>query len=501
MTAAALQARASAGSRPCIAPSDQLDAPLRPILLEAVGRLRLGESPQSAFGRLAERVPLETFRLFSMIVATQWHAGGSLQGTLASVGDFMQDRVDVQQRIAAQSAPTRSSTFVLFAATAAIAYFSWTNDPFNLERFIRSETGACARRGITLALQGDRAGLDGSADADVAYDLRRCRHRILGVHRGDRPRACCSMGGARVHPAPCAPRGRRASRRGSSRTRTTTAAPSNGERSEVSSERASDRPLSRCGWSRAGHRGARTRSATFLLVASSDAVPRSLWLFVVGNARTSGVSTAQLSALFWRDLPVVGPGFGEPDRGGAMGRWPWRWSRRLPVAARAAAIATRRVEAIEQDLPLVLELLATLAEAGFGFESAVGEVIRAQAVRPTRSPTSSASTSSRSRPGRGGAESLAQARCPRGPARRSGRSRQRADPRRRHGREHRRVSCVRRPVSFDSEASRARAGGRGGPAREAGRAAPRSASCRGCWSGRSGPAFFQLFEMIDAAFG
>lgn len=152
MTAAALKAglgRIEALHRA----SDQLDAPLRPILLEAVGRLRLGESPQSAFGRLAERVPLETFRLFSMIVATQWHAGGSLQGTLASVGDFMQDRVDVQQRIAAQSAPTRSSTFVLFAATAAIAYFSWTNDPFNLERFIRSETGAWLVA-ATLALQG-----------------------------------------------------------------------------------------------------------------------------------------------------------------------------------------------------------------------------------------------------------------------------------------------------------------------------------------------------------
>lgn len=133
--------------------ADQVDAPLSPILLEAVGRLRLGESPQSAFGRLSERTPLETFRLFSMIIATQWHAGGSLQGTLASVGEFMQDRVDVQQRIASQAAPTRSSTLVLFAATSAIAYFSWTNDPFNLERFIASETGAWLV-GITLALQG-----------------------------------------------------------------------------------------------------------------------------------------------------------------------------------------------------------------------------------------------------------------------------------------------------------------------------------------------------------
>ncbi|MFK7895282.1 MAG: type II secretion system F family protein [Myxococcota bacterium] len=133
--------------------SEQVSTPLRPILQETVGRLRLGESAEDAFERLVERVPLETFRLFSMVVATQWQAGGSLQGTLASVGDFMQDRVDVQQRIASQSAPTRSSTFVLFAATGAIAYFSWTHDPFSLERFLRSDAGT-ALVATTLALQG-----------------------------------------------------------------------------------------------------------------------------------------------------------------------------------------------------------------------------------------------------------------------------------------------------------------------------------------------------------
>lgn len=133
--------------------ADQIELPLRPILLEAVGRLRLGEAPQAAFQRLSERVPLETFRLFSMIIATQWQAGGSLQGTLGSVGDFMQDRVEVQQRITSQSAPTRSSTLVLFGATAAIAWLSWTNDPFNMRRFFESDMGS-GLVATTLALQG-----------------------------------------------------------------------------------------------------------------------------------------------------------------------------------------------------------------------------------------------------------------------------------------------------------------------------------------------------------
>ena len=38
----------------------------------------------------------------------------------------------------------------------------------------------------------------------------------------------------------------------------------------------------------------------------------------------------------------------------------------------------RRVRAIEQDLPLALELFATMAEAGLGFDAALAKVVRAQ---------------------------------------------------------------------------------------------------------------------------
>mgnify|MGYP005848492157 CR=1 FL=1 len=131
----------------------QIDAPLRPILLDTVGQLRLGEDPEQAFQRLAQRVPLETFRLFAMVIATQWGAGGSLQNTFASVGSFMQDRVEVGRRIAAQAAPTRSAILTLVAATAAIAWFSWSNDPTNLERFLRSEWGS-GLVATALTLQG-----------------------------------------------------------------------------------------------------------------------------------------------------------------------------------------------------------------------------------------------------------------------------------------------------------------------------------------------------------
>ena len=55
------------------------------------------------------------------------------------------------------------------------------------------------------------------------------------------------------------------------------------------------------------------------------------------------------------------------------------------VAGFAPALVVRaarrsRLTAIEQDLPLVLELFATMAEAGLGFDAALSKVVRAQGV-------------------------------------------------------------------------------------------------------------------------
>ena len=82
------------------------------------------------------------------------------------------------------------------------------------------------------------------------------------------------------------------------------------------------------------------------------------------------------------DMVVVGAG---RRRGSARGRF-WVWatgscscsSRLLPtIVVRAARRA--RVRAVEQDLPLVLELFATMGEAGLGFDAALAKVIRARA--------------------------------------------------------------------------------------------------------------------------
>ncbi len=131
----------------------QVGDPLARVLSGPVGRLRLGEEPEKVFARLHEAVPLESFRLFSLVLSAQWHAGGSLQNTLGSIGEALQDRVDVARRIQTQSAPTRSSVLTLIAATGAIALFSHSNDPENLERFLRSAWGD-ALIASALALQG-----------------------------------------------------------------------------------------------------------------------------------------------------------------------------------------------------------------------------------------------------------------------------------------------------------------------------------------------------------
>ena len=122
---------------------------------------------------------------------------------------------------------------------------------------------------------------------------------------------------------------------------------------------------------RAGHR-APNAEAAFIASLLTCTV---LACFLVFWVRSSGVP-AEAAALL-AGLPVVGVGLG-----GLVMISPWIsglaiaglpiWLVRLERA--------RRVEMIEQDLPLALELLATLAEAGLGFESAVAEWLRAQPI-------------------------------------------------------------------------------------------------------------------------
>lgn len=120
---------------------------------------------------------------------------------------------------------------------------------------------------------------------------------------------------------------------------------------------------------RAGHRGARA-AQRFLLACVASCLVGGVFVFLLV---ASGIPDRASAAV--AGLPVLGPGFGV-----LVGAAPWLVG--LAVAAAPILLVRRdrerRVEAIETALPLVIELLATLAEAGFGFESAIAEVLSAR---------------------------------------------------------------------------------------------------------------------------
>ncbi len=124
-------------------------APTGPMLGKVAGRLRLGEDPDEVLGSLARESGRGSVQLFAQALGVQWRAGGSLQSSLTSVGRYVADRVELQRRVESQAAPTRASVLILAAATLAVGYLSWSNDPANVERFVASEMGEL---GIAMAL-------------------------------------------------------------------------------------------------------------------------------------------------------------------------------------------------------------------------------------------------------------------------------------------------------------------------------------------------------------
>ena len=121
--------------------------------------------------------------------------------------------------------------------------------------------------------------------------------------------------------------------------------------------------------SRAGHRTQRAAS-NFIVASVGALLVAALLVWGILASGFPDVLSASLGG-----LPVVGPGFAAIAAASP-------WCIGLVVTILPAWLVrrdrTRRIEEIEQDLPLVLELLATLAEAGLGFESAVDQLLSGQ---------------------------------------------------------------------------------------------------------------------------
>lgn len=116
--------------------------PLRPYLEEISGRIRLGDEPSEVFRSLAQRVPLETFLLFTSALSVHWEVGGRLTSTLTTVGRTIRDRIEISRRIRSNTAQSQFSTIALIGLTYFIALIVWNNGRAQMEEFVRSSVGS-----------------------------------------------------------------------------------------------------------------------------------------------------------------------------------------------------------------------------------------------------------------------------------------------------------------------------------------------------------------------
>ena len=120
----------------------ETDRPLKPYLQEVSGRIRLGDDPASVFRSLADRVPLETFLLFSSSLAVHFEVGGRLAPTLATVGRTIRDRIEITRRIQSNIAQSQFSTFAILGLVYLIAVIVWRNGPEPMVEFMTSTVGS-----------------------------------------------------------------------------------------------------------------------------------------------------------------------------------------------------------------------------------------------------------------------------------------------------------------------------------------------------------------------
>ncbi len=116
--------------------------PLQPQLAEVLGRIRLGDDPQTVFRALTRRVPTENFSLFASALAVHWEVGGSLAGSLSMVGRTIRDRIELSRRVSSLTTQGRASVAAVMLATYFIAAVIWRNNTERMELFLASTIGS-----------------------------------------------------------------------------------------------------------------------------------------------------------------------------------------------------------------------------------------------------------------------------------------------------------------------------------------------------------------------
>lgn len=119
----------------------EIGSPLRDHLQETVARLQFGDNPASVFRNLGDKIPLETFRIFSLSMSVHWGTGGRLVPLLASVSKTLRDRVEISRQMRLQSTYARVSTFGILTAAYFIAYVIWRYQPEQFTVFVQAPVG------------------------------------------------------------------------------------------------------------------------------------------------------------------------------------------------------------------------------------------------------------------------------------------------------------------------------------------------------------------------
>ncbi|MFH0944878.1 MAG: type II secretion system F family protein [Planctomycetota bacterium] len=116
--------------------------PLRGLLDEISGRVRMGDNPQVLLNELAERVPLQAFRLFCFTISVHWEVGGSLAPILSGVGRSVRDRIEVSRRIRSQRANAQMSVVGILLISYFVALVMWKTNPERTRAFLETTTGS-----------------------------------------------------------------------------------------------------------------------------------------------------------------------------------------------------------------------------------------------------------------------------------------------------------------------------------------------------------------------
>lgn len=119
-------------------------------LNEVVERLRIGQSARDVLAELRARIPLDSFRLFTFTIGTNWEGGAGHAHALSSVGRAIRDRVALRRRLRTQTVETEVSVVGVLALTYGLAYLVAHSSSIDFAQFAVSSMGQFVITSILL---------------------------------------------------------------------------------------------------------------------------------------------------------------------------------------------------------------------------------------------------------------------------------------------------------------------------------------------------------------